>query len=208
MRRHFSWIGLSLLLPLSACSPPSSENAMPDFKQNPNPKQSYQLTLTIANAPGPFESLEGFMQFDVKTPECLPPPNDNGGHPWPTPTEDIRIAWTRINDTEYTGAVYIDGMINEDYYGRGTCHWELIQAYAVLRATGANGETQFMPNISPEKLKAEQSQTTYFVKQFYPRDPDIENYPEFGQTDRSKMASTLKDDELFTVTLASKATTQ
>ncbi|MGO1070092.1 hypothetical protein [Lysobacter sp. CA199] len=180
---------------------------MPDFKQNPNPKQRYQLILTLANAPGPFASIEGFMQFDVKTPECLPPPNENGGHLWPTPTEDIPIVWIRVNDTEYTGVVYTDGMIDEDYYGRGVCHWELIQAYASLKATGAHGETRFVPNIYPEKIKAQQAEKTYLLKQFYPQDPDIENYGAYGQTDRSKMDPALKDAELFTVTLTPKAVT-
>ncbi|MEH6415830.1 hypothetical protein [Pseudomonas sp. CGJS7] len=178
---------------------------MPDFKQNPNPKQRYHLTLTIANAPGPFALVEGKMQFDVKTPECLPPPKENDGHLWPTPTEDIPFVWTRVSDTEYTGVVYIDGMIDEDYYGRGVCHWELIQAYATLKATGAEGETIFNPNIYPEKLIAQQAETTYFWKPFYPRNVDIDNYPESGQTDRSKMASSLKDEDLFTITLTSKA---
>lgn len=180
---------------------------MPDFKQNPRPKQIYQLTLTIANAPGSLASVEGVMQFDVVTPECLPPPKENGGMPWPVPTHNFPITWTRISDTEYTGLVYIDGMLDEDYYGKGMCHWKLIQARADLKATGANGETRFMPNIEPDKLLAQQAQTTYFLKEFYPRNPDIENYPEFGQADRSKMAPSLKDDDLFTVTLTSKAAT-
>lgn len=207
MRQHLSWIGLSLLLPLSACSFPASEKTMPDFKRNPHPKQRYQLTLTLANAPGPFASVEGFMQFDVRTPECLPPPKENGGHLWPTPTEDIPFVWTRVSNTEYTGVVYIDGMIDEDYYGRGVCHWDLIQAYATLKATGAERETIFNPNIYPEKLIAQKAETTYFWKQFYPRNVDIDNYPESGQTDRSKMASSLKDEDLFTVTLSAKAIT-
>lgn len=180
---------------------------MPDFKQNPHPKQVYQLTLTIAYAPGPFASIEGFMQFDVGTPECLPSPNENGGHLWPTPTETIPFVWTRVSDTQYTGVVYIDGMIDEDYYGQGICRWKLMQAGAVLKATGANGETRFVPNIYPEKLVAQQAETTYLLKRFYPQDADIENYADYGQIDRSKMASTLKEDDLFAVTLTPKATT-
>lgn len=207
MQRHLSWTSLSLLLTLCACSSSSSEKPMPDFKQNPQPKQAYQLTLTIANAPGPFGSVEGFMQFDVSTPECLPPPDENGGHLWPTPTETIPFVWTRVSDTEYTGVVFIDGMIDEDYYGRGVCRWKMMQARAALKATGVNGETRFVPNIHPEKLLAQQAETAYLLKQFYPRDADIENYAEYGQTDRSKMAPTLKDDELFTVTLTPKAAT-
>jgi hypothetical protein len=201
MQRHLSAISLSLLLPLSACSSSSSEKIMPDFKQNPHPKQAYQLTMTIANAPGPFASVEGFMQFDVSSRECLPPSSENGGHLWPLPTPNVPIVWTQISDAEYTGVVYIDGMIDEDYYGRGVCRWTLIQARADIKAAGSDGETRFMPNIHPDKLKAHQPQTTYLLTRFYPRDAKLENYPEFGQADRSKLDSALSEHEIFTVTL-------
>jgi hypothetical protein len=208
MRRHRPWMRLAPLVVLIACGCSSPYDKInPEFKQNQQPKQRYQLTLTIANAPGPFASVQGFMQFDVDTPECLPPPNANGGHLWPTPTEDIPIAWTRVSDTEYTGVVYIDGMVDEDYYGRGLCRWKMMQAYAVLKATGADGETRFNPSIYPEQVLARQAVVTYFWKPFYPRNADIENYPESGQTDRSKMATTLKDSDLFTATLTPKAMT-
>ncbi|UJB19996.1 MULTISPECIES: hypothetical protein [Lysobacter] len=181
---------------------------MPDFKQNPHPKQVYQLTLTIANAPGPFASVEGFMQFDVGTPECLPSPNENGGHLWPTPTETIPFVWTRVSDTQYTGVVYIDGMIDEDYYGRGVCRWKLIQAIADLKATSAKGDTRFMPNIHPDKLEAHQAEKTYLLRAAYPRHPEAasEEPLSFGLTDRSKMMH-LQDDDLFTITITPKATT-
>jgi hypothetical protein len=181
---------------------------MPDFKQNPQPKQVYQLTMTIADAPGPFASVEGFMQFDVSTRECLPPSSENGGHLWPLPTHNIPIIWTRVSDTEYTGLVYIDGMIDEDYYGLGVCRWKLIQARADMKASQLKGETRFMPNIHPDKLQAQQPEITYLVKTSYVRDPDtiLENPVSFGQTDRLKM-SHLRDDEMFTVTLTPKAVT-
>lgn len=181
---------------------------MPDFKRNPQPKQRYELTLTIANAPGPFASVEGLMQFDVKTSKCLPPPKQNGGFPWPRPTEAIPIVWTRVSNTEYTSVVYTDGMIDEDYYGRGICRWEFIQAYAALMATEAKGETRFVPNIYPEKLVAQQVEITYFVKSNYRRDEEtiLEHPVSFGQTERSKM-SVFRDDELFTTTLVPKAIT-
>lgn len=207
MRQHLLWIGLSLLLLLSACSSSSHEKIMPDFKQNPHPKQAYLLTLTIANAPGPFKSVAGIVQFDVVTPECLPPPSENGGMPWPIPVHHIPIAWTRVSDTEYTGLVHLDEMIDEDYYGRGVCRWKLIQARADLMATGAKGETRFIPSIDLNQLEAQQAQATYFVRADY-LDTEItslEHPVNFGETERSTMTH-LRDSELFTVSLAPKAT--
>jgi hypothetical protein len=208
MQRHLSLMGLSLLLALSACGFSSTQKIAPDFKQNPHPKHAYEITLTIDNAPGPFALVEGVMQFDVVTPKCLPPPNANGGMPWPVPVHHIPIAWTRISDSEYKGLVYIDGIVDEDYYGNGVCRWELIEARADMKATGLKGETRFMPSIEPGKLKAQQAEITYFAKINYVRDKDtvLENPLSFGQTARLKMAH-LRDDELFTVTLTPKSTT-
>lgn len=210
MRRHRSWMASGLLLGFIAggCASPY-DKMNPQFKQNPQPKQRYQLMLTIANAPGPFKSVEGFMQLDVKTPECLPPPKENGGHLWPTPTETIPFVWTRVSDTEYIGTVHLDGMIDEDYYGRGVCRWKLMQARAALKATGANRETRFVPNIYPEKLIVQQAETTYFVSENYPRHPEAESEDPVsdGQIDRSKM-SDRQDQDLFTVTLTPKAITR
>ena len=205
---RFRLLGLSLLLSLAACGSASPENIMPDFKRNPNPKQVYQLTLTIANAPGPFKSVEGFMQFDVNTPDCLPSPNENGGHLSPVPTETIPFVWTRVSDTEYTGVVYIDGMIDEDYFGHGVCRWKLMQARAALKATGAKGETRFVPNIYPEKIVEQKSERTYLLRADYPRHPEAasEEPVSYGLTDRSKITH-LQDDALFTVTIAPKAAT-
>jgi hypothetical protein len=208
MQRHLSLMGLSLLLALSACGFSSSQKIAPDFKQNPHPKQAYQLTMTIANAPGPFASVEGFMQFDVSSRECLPPSSENGGHLWPLPNHNVPIVWTRINDTQYIGMVYMDGMMDEDYYGLGICHWKLVQAIAELKATKAKTDTRFMPNIHPDKLEARQAEITYLIRAEYPRHPEAasEDPVSFGRTDRSKMTHLL-DDEIFSVTFTSAAAT-
>ncbi|MBT2745574.1 hypothetical protein J7J64_04045, partial [Lysobacter sp. ISL-42] len=86
--------------------------------------------------------------------------------------------------------------------------WKLMQAGAALKATGADRETRFAPNIHPEKLIAQQAEITYLIRDSYPRHPEAasENPVSFGQTDRSKMTH-LRDDELFTITLTPKAVT-
>ncbi|MQQ99823.1 hypothetical protein [Glaciimonas soli] len=44
----------------------------PDIKQNPHPKMRYEITLTIKDAPGPFDAVTGFMQYDVTNEQCSP----------------------------------------------------------------------------------------------------------------------------------------
>jgi hypothetical protein len=60
---------LPSLIVFSACD--SSMNA-PDIKHNPYPKMRYEITLTIKGAPGPFESIKGYMLYKVTNEQCAP----------------------------------------------------------------------------------------------------------------------------------------
>jgi hypothetical protein len=176
----------------------------PEYRKNPQPGQAYRITMTIENAPGPFAHMLGLAQFDVVNPECLPPPDDNNGHLWPVPTEGVEIPLQKVAESTYSGVVYADQMLDEDYYGRGVCRWKLIQAQVQLKATGAEADAKFIPSISDEKILAEGSESTFLFKRVYPRVPDLPNMPVPGQTDRSKMSDEIRDEELFTVTLSAR----
>jgi hypothetical protein len=204
-------LGIGVMLSLSACnlSTPFGSKPVVDYKQNPTPQQRYDITLTIADAPGPFASVEGLVQYDVVNEECLPPPNSNPGGYSSHRTLHVPFALTQVSANEYKGTVYADLMLDEDYYGRGVCQWKLIQARVHMKATGAEGETLFIPSLSAGPLFAEQTATTYFWKGHYPRNAgvDLERPVTFGQTTRSKMASNLVDEDVFTIKLTSKAGT-
>jgi len=140
---------LALLLALSACA---AEKPMHDYKQNPNPKQRYDITMTIADAPGPFASIEGIAQYQA--PDCWYTLNKlEGVHA--NPEQVLPITYTRVNDTTYVGTVYLDAMLDEDYYGRGVCHWTLTFASTSLKATGGAVETKFGASISKKDLAAQ-----------------------------------------------------
>lgn len=222
---HASRLAVILsLLALSACqrgpiamtdtpdSTATRDAAKAGFRRNPNPREAYRITMRIEDAPGPFASMRAFAQYDVVNPECLPPPNDNNGHTWPVPTDAAEIKLTRDADGSYSGVVYADYMLDEDYHGRGVCKWQLIQAQAQLKATGVPGlgETSFIPELSLGELQVESSKTINFAKQNYPATdvdltqiPDYE-YSSFGQVDRSKMAADLTDDDVFQIHMSAK----
>jgi hypothetical protein len=185
----------------SASEPAARKQARAAYRQNPQPKQAYRITMTIENAPGPFARMLGLAQFDVINPECLPPPDDNNGHLWPVPTEGVEISLQKVAKNTYSGVVYADQMLDEDYYERGVCEWELIQVQVQLMATGAKDETKFIPSLDSEELFAGKPQKVYFWKERYPR-ASVENYPDFGEIDRSKFRPEMRDEELFTVTLS------
>lgn len=167
-------------------------------KLNPNPKQAYEIVLTIENAPGPFAVVEGRAQFDVVN-------EDECGHINPTSGTAERItsnepfALRKVSDTEYRGIVYFDLMQDEDYYGRGVCRWELSRVSAKLQASGADGEARFMPGIDSRQIVSGDSVTMLFWKERYPRS-DVDNYPDYGETSLDEFRPEIRDN-LFKLTI-------
>lgn len=218
MQMPLAALGLAATLALAACnlsgidmtdSSPASPDASPvraerpAYRRNPNPTQAYRITMRIEDAPGPFAHMLGLAQFDVVNPECLPPPDNNpGGYTSPVPTVGIEIPLRQVADNEYAGIVHADQMLDEDYHGRGTCRWALIQAQVQLKATGAAGETRFVPSLTGDQVVAGGSLRVLLPRRVYPR-TSIDDYPEFGQTDRSKYVS-INDSDLFTVALTAR----
>ncbi|QDH71342.1 hypothetical protein [Marilutibacter alkalisoli] len=182
-----------------------SDKPKPEYRENLNPQQTYQLTMRIADAPGGFGWIQGFMQFDVTNPECLPPPKDNpGGHTSPIPTRSIPFDLQKVAEDEYTATVFADGMIDEDYHGRGMCQWKLVQVQVQLKATGSKSETLFIPSLGRRELRSDEVKPQYFLKASYPRHPEstLDEPIAFGQPNRLQMASSLSDEDLFTITLS------
>lgn len=212
--RWAATLSVLLLSTTAACSAsmndtPTTERK-PEYRENPDPQHKRRLRVRIDNAPGEFGWVHGTMQFNVDNTECLPPPKDNpGGYPSPVPMRMIPFELARQADGEYTATVFTDGMIDEDYHGRGVCHWKLLNIQVQLKASGADSETLFMANLFQDELVAEQEKTLFYTKSSYPRNPDTKlDHPiNPGQADRSRMASYLKDDDLFRIVLSSQEVT-
>jgi hypothetical protein len=201
--RPLAAIVLTLMFTAAGCSPSAQEKHAVKYRQNPNPSQAYRITMRLDDPPGPFGSMVALAQYDVTETQCLPPPRENHGHKWPVPTEDVPIELTRVSDHEYTGIVYVDRMLDEDYYGRGVCHWQLIKARVHLKATGsAKGETLFIPGIPAAKILGAQAETTFFARNVYPgvADAELDEFVDMGVTDRARIGPAIGDDDLFSVT--------
>lgn len=204
--RRAAALSCLLCLTTAACSASMTDNRLPTYRENPAPTQAHRLTLSIADAPGPLEVTVSAVQYDVINTECLPPPKDNpGGYSSPVPTYDIPVELERVSDTEYTGVFYTDGMLDEDYHGRGVCRWQPIQAQVQLIAAGTEGGTRFAASLSREQLIAGEARTTYYWKGRYPGEANAQG-PQvaFGQEDRSRMAPALGDDDIFRISLSAK----
>ena len=123
-------------------------------------------------------------------------------------TRDVPFELIRVSDIEYTGTVYADGILDEDYYGRGICRWQLTQARVHLKATGAEEETLFSAGISAEPLLAEKTEKIFYLKESYPRHPQstLDDFLDFGQRDIKNLPPQFTEKDFFTITIASKRT--
>lgn len=172
-RKRQPLLALLALIPLAACSPYA--DAERDVaaggrglaKLNPSPQQGYELVLTLKDAPGPFAVVEGVAQYDARNyAACgrIVPATGTAGRI----TSQEPIALRQVGENEYRGTFYLDRMQDEDYYGRGVCHWALTGVGAMLRATTGEADMRFLTFIDKERMENESPLTLYYPKLIYP----------------------------------------
>jgi hypothetical protein len=203
------FLSVLFALALSACSiqgndMTTTQNGPQDEplrKLNPNPKQGYRITMTIADAPGPLVLTDARAQYDVTNEVPCGKAIPNGGGVYRM-TSNEPLVLAKVSDTVYEGMVYADQILDEDYYGDGVCHWELTDVRAVLSATGNPVETQFIPHISAEAVRKQSSEISYFANLGYPR-RGIDGFDDSGQPDPNRFRPEIRD-ELFSITMDAK----
>lgn len=154
-KRLTSSLILSLALITSACGSPMKT---PDIKLNPHPKMRYEITMTIQGAPGPFDSVDGFVQYKVSNDRCVPlTPISGATLP---PEKSVPIEFSHVSDNVYKGTLYVDLLQDEDYFGLGICHWAIVAATASLKA----GKVDLSPDLFADSILKQASETRYFSK--------------------------------------------
>lgn len=156
--RPSSALFLSLALITSACSSPM--NKQPDIKLNPHPQQRYEITVTV-DAPGPFDSVKGYAFYQVSNPSCIPQAPLTGGRSMPNISHDFEL--TQVSKGTYRGYFYLDQFQNEDYFGLGTCHMDLMSVAPDFNVHGESFNTALML----DDVVGQKSKTTYFSKKEY-----------------------------------------
>ena len=129
---------LAITLTTSACGAAMNE---PDIKQNPSPRQRYELIATV-NAPEAFESAHGHSHYQVSNASCVPKAPLTGGRNMPNISHDFEL--TRANDGTYRGYFYLDQFQNDDYFGLGLCHMDLMSAGPNFSIHGLSFNTALM----------------------------------------------------------------
>ena len=198
---------------ISACSASETrmtQNASPEpaaeqgasgrglAQPNPQPRRGYEIVLTIEEAPGPFAVVRGSAQYDVANRNECGQVNASTGTVLRI-SDFAPVALQRVSETEYRGTVYFDALLEGDYYGRGTCHWELVHVSAMLQATGADGETTFESSLSAAEVASAATGVRYFWKQGYPRS-EMDAFPDSGFDNPEKYRPELRND-LFKITM-------
>lgn len=144
---------------MSACQPDPQH---PHIKLNPHPKVRYEITLTTKDAPGSFDSVEGYMSYEVANKQCAPFEKFVGIYRAPT-GKHLPLLLIRITPHEYKGFAYLDLLQDEDYYGLGVCHWQIQNVGAQLKA----GKMAFSPYLSRDQVITQQLSIQYFHKREY-----------------------------------------
>ncbi|MET3653091.1 hypothetical protein [Dyella japonica] len=139
---------------------------------NPHPKQKYEITLKIEDAPGPFESVTAFASYEIANPsECAPQDPFNGVYT--TDGFDTEIVIQTIGDNTYRGIIYLDLPIDGNYYLKGQCHWRFVSVNFVPKRQGVT----FGAGLVLHQVIAQKMESTYPLKMdyFYPRFPGIDS---------------------------------
>jgi hypothetical protein len=193
-------ISLRTTAALAALSLPFTANGatmtQPDIKQNPNPKMRYEITATIEGAPGPFDRIHGIADYRVTNELCVPPTPVMGARIVPEKRADIEFR--HEHDNVYRATVYLDLLEDEDYFGKGTCHWALMAAGIEL----THATVTFSASLFHDDVLAGKTVPRYFAEGSYAKAQT--EHVDTGIADRAQFHGA---GSLFSVTMKAEERT-
>ena len=130
-------------------------------KRNPHPVKRYQITA-VADAPGSWDSVKGYLHYDVVNEACTPKNDVLGVHVKP-PGVGVDIEMTRVDEKTWKGYFYRDYLQDEDYYGLGVCHWDGTGVAGVFTIHGEKFASSSVLDGGVQKG----DRVSYFSKQAY-----------------------------------------
>ena len=184
---------------------------------NRHPREIYEITVTIHDAPGPLEPGGGTIQYGVFDPEikkCVP-------HHMLDKNGDYNIYYTSpahiaLDDgiNKQIGNVYktylaMDFVVGENYYGKGVCHWGFsdLQMDIVRQDKQSNIRIRFPLDISEDEIELGKGNITYFLKSDYTDSREDSDSAEiFGEDDYLKTPEQERS-KFFSITVSAKKVT-
>jgi hypothetical protein len=150
----------------------------PDIKLNPQPRMRYEITIKVDNAPGPFDRVEGVIDYRVSNENCVPLTPVTGATV--APEKRVPIVLTHAGGNVYKGEIYADLIQDEDYFGKGVCHWSVVAASANLFVK----QVDFSAPLFHEDLLKGKPVTRYYSNRSYAT-TQMERV-DTGETDRAQ----------------------
>jgi len=84
------------------------------------------------------------------------------------PEKDVETPVRQLGEFEYETVIYVDAVMDEDYFGEGVCHWKPQGFGVAFKATGNIEETKFNFGDFLDTLMERKTLTKYYWKGSYP----------------------------------------
>ena len=196
MKRLIAVLAVFLAITTAACGQAMKK---PDIKLNPHPKMRYEITLTIEDAPGAFDAVEGSAGYEVANDRCVPLTPFSGARL--TPSKDVPLALTRVNGKVYKGELYVDLLAEEDYFGLGLCRWSMPFANFNLSI----GNLVFGHSIALADILAGKSVVRYFsALRYHESSPLKQGERPWGNGGQPQRSDFKEPKSTFSMTLTAK----
>lgn len=180
------------LLTLTACSRTMDDS---DIKQNPHPKQAYDITVDVKDAPGGFDAASGSSVFRIANRDCVPKDPISGVAK--LPASFPRTQLQPLSSGRYHATIFLDLLEDDDYFGRGVCHWRFEGFIVSLEAN----RRSFGSDILTDSIRAQRTETRFVAKKLFDgtgaKDLSVAGVP---------MSEYVREhaDEFFSITVTAK----
>lgn len=180
---------IAVLIALTGCV---RETPPPDVRQNPARHEHYQVTMSLRDAPGPYDSLDATVYYSVTNDHCVPLTPISGVAL--APHKHVKLPMTQVAANTWTADFYADAFLDEDYYREGVCHWSMVAVSfgPTVKANSFSGSIDY-----DDLLKGKLSSVTYFPTQLYLKPFDTPT----GISGSANRAQFKEPDKTFSVTL-------
>lgn len=130
----------------------------PTPHEKTSPAQRYIVAISIDGMPSSFDSASARAFYQVTNDDCAPTMAVSGTTDIPNTALDLDV--TRASNNRYSATFVLDPFIDEDYFGRGVCHW----AFTSIGFTGIMGRRTFMATFNSDDLSGSRKAENYFAQ--------------------------------------------
>ncbi|KJV29130.1 hypothetical protein [Luteibacter yeojuensis] len=163
--------------------------------KNKDPREWVAIEVDVGDLPIPIDSALLTATYTIENISCLKPLMISGatGQPFVTTYIDPR----KVSPHAFQAKVPLDRFEDDDYHGRGVCHWKISSVDFRLR----HGKRDLRAGMGSEGILASGSVRSYISEWSVMSAPT--DWPEYALTDR-KAAEMSQSGKIYTVTVTAK----